>query len=339
MFVDDAGFAGTVRACRAAQFHAAADIQVDDRLGVVGGALLQFDIGALVQILAGADLRLAVIGDSSAAGFGVERARDTTGALLAAGLAEQLRRPVDLRCHAVIGATSAGLNAQVVRTLKHRPDLTVILIGANDVTHRVRVPVSIGHLANAVAALREVGSEVVVCTCPDLGTIRPIQQPLRWLARRWSRELAAAQTVAAVEAGARTVSLGDLIGPQFMSAPVSMFSSDRFHPSEVGYRAAVGAILPTAVSAMSEPVATEPLGAGEGVRSLAQAAAEAAYRPGTEVAGASVSGREQGPAGRWAELRHRVRLWTERPTDPDSGDSAVPLPEAGPSGPQPTSAE
>jgi hypothetical protein len=139
--------------------------------------------------------------------------------------------------------------------------------------------------------------------------------------------MAAAQTVVSVEAGARTVSLGDLLGPQFASAPERMFSSDRFHPSEVGYAAAAGAILPTAVAVLSAP-ADEPsrTARGEGVRSLAEAAAEAANRPGTEVAGAEVSGRERGPAGRWAHLRHRVRQLTERPQDPATNGSAVGLP-------------
>jgi hypothetical protein len=49
---------------------------------------------------------------------------------------------------------------------------------------------------------------------------------------------------------------------------------------------------------------------------LAQAAVEAADRAGTEVIGARVAGRERGPAGRWAQLRHRVRQLTERPSDP-----------------------
>jgi lysophospholipase L1-like esterase len=291
----------------------------------------------------GADVRLAVLGDSSAAGFGVERARDTTAALLAAGIAERLHRPVTLHCHAIVGATSAGLSSQVERAVKESPELAIILIGANDVTHRVRTPVAIAHLAKAVTALRDAGAEVIVCTCPDLGTIRPIQPPLRWLARRWSRDLAAAQTVAAVEAGARTVSLGDLLGPQFASAPDRMFGADRFHPSALGYAAAAGAILPTAITALSEPaelVAEQGrLSAGEGVRSLVRAAAEAADRPGTEVSQAQVSGRDHGPAGRWAELRHRVRLWTERPQDPAAGETAVPLRQAGPTGPQPTPAE
>jgi hypothetical protein len=186
-----------------------------------------------------------------------------------------------------------------------------------------------------VAALRASGAEVIVCTCPDLGTIRPIQPPLRWLARRWSREMAAAQTIAAVEAGARTVSLGDLLGPQFASAPERMFGADRFHPSAIGYAAAAGAILPTAISALSEPAEDRaPLHAGEGVRSLAQAAVEAANQPGTEVSGAQVRGQDRGPAGRWAQLRHRVRQLTERPQDPTSVGSAVGLGQDPPSTPE-----
>ncbi len=269
----------------------------------------------------GTDIELAILGDSSAAGFGVERARDTTGALIAAGVAERLHRPVYLRSHAVVGATSAGLGPQVQRAIRHPPQVAVILIGVNDVTHRVRIPVAVAHLTKAVVALREVGADVVVCTCPDLGTIRPIQPPLRWLARKWSRDLAAAQTVAAVSAGARTVSLGDLLGPQFASAPERMFGADHFHPSAIGYAAAAGAILPTVISALSEPD-TSRLSSGEGVRSLAQAATEAAARPGTEVSGASVSGREHGPAGRWAQLRHRGRQGTHQRQDPSVTDSA-----------------
>jgi lysophospholipase L1-like esterase len=275
----------------------------------------------------GPPIRVAVLGDSSGAGYGVDRPRETTGALLAAGIAEQLYRPVDLRCHAAIGAVSASLGAQVAKAVVDRPELAVIMIGVNDVTHGVRVGVAVMHLAQAVRALRAAGAEVVVCTCPDLGTIRPIQPPLRWLARRLSRQMAAAQTVASVAAGARTVSLGDLLGPEFDSAPERMFAADRFHPSAAGYAAAVGAILPTAVSALWAPADDRAsLTGGEGVRSLVQAATEAADHPGTEVSPARVSGRDRGPAGRWAQLRHRVRQLTERPADPATGGSAVGLP-------------
>jgi lysophospholipase L1-like esterase len=271
----------------------------------------------------GEPVRLVVLGDSSAAGYGAEGPSETFAAAVAAGLSEQLRRPVRMRCLAVVGAESKGLPPQVEVALRQRPDVAVICIGGNDVTHRVRIPIAVQHLVLAVRMLRAEGVEVVVGTCPDLGTIRPIQPPLRWLARRWSRQMATAQTIAVVEAGGRTVSLGDLLGELFYAEPDRMFSLDRFHPSGAGYLAAAQAVLPTVVAALTEAVeapATGPaLTAGEGVRSLPQAALEAAQRPGTEVSAAQVAGHDRGPAGRWAQLRRRVwhRLPQQAARTPD----------------------
>ena len=67
-----------------------------------------------------------------------------------------------------------------------RPQVAVIIIGANDVTH-VGGPQATDHLEDSVRQLREVGCQVVVATCPDVGSVRPIPQPLRWVARRLSR--------------------------------------------------------------------------------------------------------------------------------------------------------
>src|SRR6266700_391322 len=57
----------------------------------------------------GEPIRLAILGDSTAAGYGVDRPRDTPGALMAASLAQRLHRPVQVRSVAVVGAVSAGL--------------------------------------------------------------------------------------------------------------------------------------------------------------------------------------------------------------------------------------
>jgi lysophospholipase L1-like esterase len=252
----------------------------------------------------GEPVSLVVLGDSTGAGYGVHRPRETPGALLATGVSRRLGRPVRLRRLAVVGAPSAGLPPQVELALEHRPDLAVILVGANDVTHRVHREVAVRHLVNAVRKLRAAGAAVVVGTCPDLGTIQPIQPPLRWLARRWSRQLAAAQTVAVVEAGGWTVSLGDLLGPRFAADPLRMFGSDRFHPSADGYAVAAATMLPTALAALGA-ADEQRLVAGEGVRTLRRAAVEAAHTAGTEVRGARVAGRDRGPAGRWAQLRLR----------------------------------
>jgi lysophospholipase L1-like esterase len=258
----------------------------------------------------GPALRFVVVGDSSAAGLGVDEPYETPGALIAAGLAEVAERRTRLISVARVGAQTKDLAAQITQALTYRPDIVLIMIGANDVTHRVRPSHSVRGLANEVRRLREAGVEVVVGTCPDLGTIEPIAQPLRYIAWRWSRQLAAAQTVAVVEAGGRSVSLGQLLGAEFQAQPRDMFSPDRFHPSAMGYAAAAMALLPSVCAALGYWPADETAPEeyrGEGVLPVTLAAVEAAETEGTEVAGAQVGGRDRGPGGRWALLRHRRR--------------------------------
>jgi lysophospholipase L1-like esterase len=266
---------------------------------------------------AGEPVVMALIGDSTAAGVGVERPADTPGALLAGGLATALGRPVRLHCLAVSGATSADLYPQVERAAELRPAVAVVLIGGNDVTHAIRPPAAVRHLSRAVRRLRGAGAEVVVGTCPDLGTIRPIRQPLRWMCRRWSRELAAAQTIATVREGGRTVSLGDLLSSDFLAAPEEMFSADNFHPSAAGYAKAIAAILPTVVAAMTAPVLEPATVTGPITRSLPHAAVVAARHAGTEVSAASAGG---APASsRLARLYRRVRMLASRPAGAAGG--------------------
>ena len=270
-------------------------------------------------------LRLTMLGDSTAAGQGVRRAGQTPGALLASGLAAVAERPVELRNVALPGARSDDLDRQVALTLSDPvwvPDVCVIMIGANDVTHRMAATRSVRHLSSAVRRLRTAGAEVVVGTCPDLGTIEPVQQPLRWLARRASRQLAAAQTIGAVEQGGRTVSLGDLLGPEFEANPRELFGPDNYHPSAEGYATAAMAILPTVCAALGLwPAEEERPDASrrEGFLPVARAAAEAVADPGTEVAAAMPTG----PRGPWALLKRRRRRRV-RATDPTPTPGSVP---------------
>lgn len=195
--------------------------------------------------LPGDPVDLLVLGDSIAAGLGAERPKETLGARVAKGLGTELHRPVRLRSAAVVGSESSALAGQL-DTLPddYRPHLAVIIVGGNDVTHRVPVAVSVEHLERAVRCLRSRGSGVVVGTCPDLGALRPVPQPLRSLASRLSRQLARAQAAAARSAGARTVSLRRAVGPFFARQPEEMFSADRFHPSALGYRRTAEALVP-----------------------------------------------------------------------------------------------
>lgn len=202
------------------------------------------------------------------------------------------------------GSRSHALRGQVDRALQARPDVAVIMIGANDVTARVPPAESVRHLGYAVERLRAADAMVVVGTCPDLGSVKSLMPPLRWFARRASRQLAAAQTVAVVEHGARSVSLGDLLGREFAADPLAMFSEDRYHPSARGYAAAAAAVLPSMASVLD--LEHDPAGhLDEDVIPIYRAAVEAAERAGTEVSGASVGGRDRGPRGRWARLLRR----------------------------------
>jgi lysophospholipase L1-like esterase len=251
-------------------------------------------------------LRLAMLGDSTAVGYGAYRDRDTPGAQVAIGLSEAAQRPVHLTNVAVIGAESPDLAVQVDALRDAQLDLAVIMIGANDVTELTKISVAVPYLEDAVTRLTQRGVEVVVGTCPDLGTIRPLAQPLRAYARRLSRKMAREQTVAVVRAGGRTVSLGDLLGPLFMTN-LDFFAEDRFHPSAAGYAEAAQAVLPSCLDALGLRTRTRSASTftTRRVKSVQKAAAQAVARPGAEVAAAERFGRAEGRRGPLAQLRRR----------------------------------
>lgn len=249
----------------------------------------------------GEPIRMVMLGDSTSVGLGTNDPAETPAVLIASGLSVVAERPVHLTVLGKSGAASVELADQVDLALDARPEIAVIFIGANDVTTQTLPAQAVRHLQKAVRRLREAGAEVVVGTCPDLGTVRPIVQPLRWVTRRWSRQLAAAQTVAVVEAGGRTVAFADLLGEEFTANPGEMFGPDRFHPSVQGYLQVAYAVLPSVGSALG--LWPEPR--RQRSESIYLAAAMAAEEPGTEVSATRVAGRATGPHGRWVTMFRR----------------------------------
>ncbi|MGV9671820.1 SGNH/GDSL hydrolase family protein [Gordonia sp. NPDC003504] len=200
------------------------------------------------------ELNLAVFGDSTAAGLGADTPAQTPGARLARRIAVDTDNVVRYSNKAIVGATSKGLGAQIDAMLiaGHRPDIAVILIGANDVTARNGIRASASRLGEAVRRLRAVNAQVVVGTCPDLGAITAIPQPLRTVLRLWGARLAARQKAAVRGAGGRPVPLADLLTDHFRQSPDRMFSVDRFHPSADGYELAADILLPETLAAIGE---------------------------------------------------------------------------------------
>ncbi|HET7386376.1 MAG TPA: SGNH/GDSL hydrolase family protein [Nocardioidaceae bacterium] len=273
----------------------------------------------------GPAIKVALLGDSSAAGYGVEAVHDTPGAHLASGLAEGADRRVYLRSLGYVGAQTRDLDAQIDKALEMDPHVAVILVGVNDITHTRLPSESIRLLDAGVRRLRSAGVEVVVGTCPDLGTLEPVAFPLRQVARTWSRRLAAAQTIAVVEAGGRTVSLGSILGPEFEATPALLFGPDRFHPSAAGYSSLASVLLPSVLAAVGvipfEDLMPEHA-RGDEVLPVSRAAVRAARTPGVEVGGTEVGGAQRSDRGRWAQLRRRRRHPETDVETPEENDSA-----------------
>lgn len=307
--------------------------------GLAGWALLQAEVLLARRIIgdgpgkprhddgtygagSGDPRRILVLGDSTAAGVGASNRRETIGAIVASGVAALSGHPVELHNVARSGATSPQLLGQLERGLRAMPtpEVAIIMIGANDVKERLDRTASVRALSETVTKLVEAGAEVVVGTCPDLGTVRPIPQPLRALVQRWSRDLAAAQTVAVVEAGGRTVSLGDLLGPSFRESPELMFSPDGLHPSSAGYARAAAALLPSCMDGLGMRTLDTDRRLdhrrGERVEPLPEAAQRAVLDPGSEVSAVHVDGHPRGERGRWAQLLRRHRA-------PETDDAEV----------------
>lgn len=213
---------------------------------------------------AGAASVLAVLGDSTAAGLGVTSgdAADTVGGQLATALAATGRR-VALRGFGVSGARAADLDGQVDRLeallaeqrapapaapAPAAPLVAVVLVGSNDATHLTSL-VPVGEaLDHAVLRLRALGARVVVGTCPDMGSARAFDQPLRAVVGWRGRAVARVEAAAARAAGGEPVDLGALTGPQFRRDQATT-SFDRFHPSVQGYGVWARALLPAVVRA------------------------------------------------------------------------------------------
>lgn len=198
------------------------------------------------------DVHLMIFGDSTAAGVGCLSADEVPGVQIARRLADETGQRIRLSTKAIGGATSRGLRGQVdaMFIAGPPPDAAVILVGANDVTSKNSIRASAHRLGEAVKRLREHNCVVAVGTCPDLGVVTAIPQPLRTVVRAWGLRLARAQQAAVLAAGGHPVALADLLAPEFLAAPDTMFSSDHFHPSAAGYELAAAQIVPVLAAAL-----------------------------------------------------------------------------------------
>jgi len=175
-----------------------------------------------------------VLGDSTAAGVGGDYeqgiARATTREL-------SLTQQVAMHNVSVSGARIKDvLEEQLPRAAHLHPDLVLLSVGANDVTHLTSVRSMRTNLREVVRRLRVMNPAVaiVITGSPDMGSPPRIPRLLRGIASWQTKRVNRMFVEEAKALGLTFAPIAAETGPLFRSDR-TLFAADRFHPNERGY--------------------------------------------------------------------------------------------------------
>jgi lysophospholipase L1-like esterase len=178
----------------------------------------------------GPPVRIAVLGESTAAGFGVDTHDDGFPGCLARELAARTRRPVTWEAVGQFGATARRIRYRLLPRLGENLNVAVLLAGANDVLTRRTPDQWRDDLAAIVDDLNDRAEHVAVAGIPPFAVVPSLPTTLgRYLGERAAALDEVSQQVCAEQPRATWISSTDIPPPDF-------FAHDRFHPSAAGYR-------------------------------------------------------------------------------------------------------
>ena len=199
---------------------------------------------------AGDAVRVVWLGDSLACGMGAGSPDSSFPRRAIAHWSAGDGRPVNLRCLARAGSTSADVLAEQVPAaveLLGPGSVAVVTVGSNDVGSCIGPRRFARDYTAILGALRATGAEVVAVGLPDLGSAVVIPHPLRALARGVGRRADRAVRALASHHGAHFVSI-DNRAP-WRTEPASYLAADRYHPNDHTYD-----LWATAVAALLTPL-------------------------------------------------------------------------------------
>lgn len=175
---------------------------------------------------------LVMLGDSAAAGHGLDGAEDAVPRRVARALVAADGRATAVRSVAVDGATTDEVLHSQVESARGA-DVVLIGVGANDAfkVHRpfAEVAATTHRLLTAVREVAAPEAQIVFHTCPDLSMAPGLPLVLRPVVGWRCRRVAEAQHAVAAMHG---VPVADL--PRERLSP-EVFGADRFHPGPVGH--------------------------------------------------------------------------------------------------------
>jgi lysophospholipase L1-like esterase len=219
----------------------------------------------------GPRLRMAVLGDSTTAGVGVARAEDSLPYLIARQVADAEHRPVHVVSYGWAGARIADLARsqlpRAIEPLRAREsdsflggaDIVALVIGANDATHNTPPGRFRADLRAVLDGVRSAApnARVVLAGIPVFRGALPAVEPLIFLADQYARLLRPISRAEAERAGVAYADLAREVPPRIQGR-VDFLSSDRFHPSVVGY-ATWADVMVEALAAAPTPRDASPL--------------------------------------------------------------------------------
>lgn len=182
----------------------------------------------------GTQLKYVVLGDSTALSQGGDYV-EGYAMEVSKHLAKAAR--VTLINYAISGATSKDVaEEQLPGAVVEKPDIALIAVGANDVTHLSRTATIEKFINQAIDELAAANCNVkiILTGSADMGSVPRFPQPLRWLAGKRTEQL---NTVFERIVEARELTFAPIAketGPVFR-ANTDLFAADKFHPTNEGY--------------------------------------------------------------------------------------------------------
>ncbi len=175
-----------------------------------------------------------VLGDSAAAGQGADYSK---GIAMQTSLNLTSKYTVTLTNLSQSGATTQDLiSKQLDQATKLKPDLVLISISANDLTHLTSTKTIKNNLKTIIEELirAKCDIKIVLTGTPDMGSVVRFLQPLRWLAGYQTKVQNQIFDQIIQEYEVTLAPIAKETGPAFR-ADHSLFAEDRFHPNERGY--------------------------------------------------------------------------------------------------------
>ncbi len=179
-------------------------------------------------------LRLAVLGDSSCTGPGLDDPADIWVRVLARTLADRFH--VSVRSFAIGGSRAVDVaRSQLGGAIGWSPDIAFVSVGANDALKGVSIRTFERHLGTVVAGLVTTSALVVLSGVGDLGSIPRLLPPLDRIYRARGLQMNDVHHQVGARLGAVVADQWSWAAHEFARRP-DLFSADLFHPGPDGHR-------------------------------------------------------------------------------------------------------